>query len=90
VSNEELLVENRAQKLQILELKNQLAELKRLVFGRKSERFIPAQNLADQQGNLFSKLNIENTTSEKKEPQAEQVVVPAHTRKKVIIKDELY
>jgi len=82
VSNEELLVENRAQKLQILELKNQLAELKRLVFGRKSERFIPAQNLADQQGNLFSKLNIENTTSEKKEPQAEQVVVPAHTRKK--------
>jgi len=82
VSYEELLAVNRTQKLQILDLKNQLSELKRMVFGRKSERFIPAQDLADQQGNLFSKPNIENTTSEKNEPQAEQVVVPAHTRKK--------
>ena len=38
-----LLAENKAQKAQIAALRHELEQLKRLIFGSKQERFIPAQ-----------------------------------------------
>ncbi len=81
MSYEELLAENSAQKLQILELQSQLAKINRMIFGRTSERFIPAQNLANQQGNLFTKPDIATSNTQHNESQPEEIIVPAHTRK---------
>jgi transposase len=52
VTNEELLAQNKAQAEQISILKHQLTELKKLIFGSKSERFIP--EMSPEQLNLFS------------------------------------
>lgn len=43
VDTEALLAENKAQKAQIAALRHELDQLKRLIFGSKQERFVPAQ-----------------------------------------------
>lgn len=50
---EVLLKENQEQKEQILSLKSEIAQLKKLIYGFKSERFKPDQTPAEQ-GNLFA------------------------------------
>lgn len=49
---EEVVVENLQLKSDLSELKAELAELKRLIFGRRSERFVSDQPPAEQL-NLF-------------------------------------
>ncbi|GJL61346.1 MAG: transposase [Nitrospirales bacterium] len=66
---EELVAEN-------LRLKAELAELKRLIFGRKSERFVPDE-IASEQLNLFVQHDHEGA-----EEKTVQQAVQAHSRTK--------
>lgn len=68
-TKEEIVAEN-------LRLRQELAELKRLVFGRKSERFVPQQSPVEQL-NLFVQHDHEAT-----EGKTVQQAVQAHSRSK--------
>lgn len=67
-----ILAENRQLKEQILTLQDQLAQLQRMVFGRKSERFVYQEN----QLNLFGNDEVELSEV----PQVE-TTIPTHTRR---------
>ena len=71
VDKEAILAENKQFKEQILILQDQLAQLQRMIFGRKSERFV----YEDTQLNLFG------NEEEVEDPQLEEKTVAAHTRK---------
>lgn len=77
--------ENREQAIQIARLEFQLAELKRLIFGKKSERFVPSENplqenLFGQQEHQVSTMQQESfsrkATQVKKKPVRQEL--PAH------------
>ena len=74
---EELYAELQQLKAAISKKEAELAELKRLVFGRKSERFVPEQAAPNEQLNLFVQHGHEGS-EEKTVLQA----VQAHSRKK--------
>ena len=74
---EELYAELQQLKAAISKKEAELAELKRLVFGRKSERFVPEQAAPNEQLNLFVQHDHEGS-EEKTVLQA----VQAHSRKK--------
>lgn len=57
-------------------LKHQVEEMRRLIFGAKSERYIPQDNLDGQQLDLF-----EAPSSQEKSPQPEEVT---YTRRKPV------
>jgi len=59
LTHEKLLAENKVQKEKILELENQLSELRRLIFGSRSEKFKPTTQDPNQ-GNLFADQELEN------------------------------
>jgi transposase len=91
-SKEELLEINRAQSVQIEQLKFEIAQLKKAIFGSKSERFVP--DTSDSQGELFEN-NAETPTEKeeeeivkrKKKRKGEQPVrkkIPAHLPREVI------
>lgn len=48
MTNEELLAQNKAQAIEIAELKRELSAIKKLLFGQKSERFVSNEPPADQ------------------------------------------
>lgn len=63
--------------LEILELKAQLNELRRMIFGSKSERFVPVSN---GQLNMFD--SEQEVLSDVEQQELEQVTIEKHTRKK--------
>jgi len=77
ITKEELVAENQQLRATLSRKEAELAELKRLVFGRKSERFIPEQTAPSEQLNLFVQHGHE-AVQEKTVLQA----VQAHSRKK--------
>ena len=56
-----MVAENLQLKAALSKKKAELAELKRLIFGRKSERFVPEQTAASEQLNLFVQHDHEET-----------------------------
>ena len=91
-SKEELLEINRALSVQIEQLKFEIAQLKKAIFGSKSERFVP--DTSDVQGELFENSAETHTEKEeeeivkrKKKRKGEQPVrkkIPAHLPREVI------
>ena len=73
VNIESLIAENKQFKEQILILQDQLAQLQRMIFGRKSERFVYQEN----QLNLFGNDEVDQSES----PQLVETTIPTHTRK---------
>lgn len=64
--------ENTALKSDFVLLKNELDQLKRMIFGSKSERFVPAESAPGQ-------LSLLDVAAQQQEPK--KVAVPAHERK---------
>lgn len=95
ISLHDLLLENQKQKAEIAYLKQELANLKRLIFGKKSERFIPADsNQLDMELDGCEKLAVtepetetityeRHTVSAKNKPSRN--VLPAHLRREEIV-----
>ncbi len=92
--NSRLRQETAGQCLRLAELEFQLAELRRLVFGARSERFVP--ELDTQQAALFEKAECvaplpqtETITLKQRLPAAKRAavrqVLPAHLRREVIV-----
>ena len=92
--NSRLRQENADQCLRLAELEFQLAELRRLVFGARSERFVPEPDT--QQGALFEEAECvaplpqpETITLKRRLPAAKRAavrqVLPAHLRCEVIV-----
>ena len=74
MNTEALLQRNRVLEEQILILQDQLAQLSRMIFGRKSERFVYEENQLSLFGN-------EEDLAEAEAPQLVETKIGAHTRK---------
>jgi transposase len=96
---DKLFIDSQNSKYQLEDVKHQLEELKRLIFGKKSERYVSAQD--DGQLSLFDiaqdeeaepekeEINYTRTKSKKEDKKAIRKLLPAHLpRKEEIIEPE--
>jgi transposase len=74
-----LEAENQRLRSEVSQLKHELAQLKRLIFGAKSERFVPGSN--EEQLTLFEEAPVETA------PEPE--IVQAHVRKRKPVRQAL-
>ena len=85
-TKEELVRENADLKEEIIELKRQLAVLKRAAFGQKSEKRSVTVN--PDQLSPFNEAEKEQSVSEREEEKS--IVVNGHSRKKKRTRDEIF
>lgn len=78
MSKKELYSENQQLKLENIDLKDQIKYLTRMIFSKKSERFIPT---LDNQLDLFCPDANTTPVEQQAEPETKEVVVDKHTRK---------
>lgn len=77
VSKKELLIENQRLNFENTDLKDQLNYLRRMIFSKKSERFVPALN---GQLDIFN-TDLANQQSEQAQ-EIQEVIIEKHSRKK--------
>ena len=70
----DLYVENQTLREQLADVKFQLEQLKRMIFGRTSERFVPTPEQTDQL-NLFTELLVELTAAQEAEAEVVKEVI---------------